>query len=71
MDRASIIGDAIEYVKELQQRINDVQIEIESASTSSLLAGPTSSSFNPSTPARQTFPTHVKKEGAALPSLIP
>jgi hypothetical protein len=47
MDRASILGDAIEYLKELLQRVNDVQIEIESASHSSL-AGPTSACFNSS-----------------------
>jgi hypothetical protein len=74
MDRASILGDAIEYLKELLQRVNDVQIEMESESAShSSLAGPTSACFNPSTPTiqrlqkkktptLQTFPGHVKEE---------
>jgi len=31
MDRASILGDAIEYLKELQQRISDVHAELEAA----------------------------------------
>ncbi|KAH9310000.1 hypothetical protein KI387_037911, partial [Taxus chinensis] len=29
MDRASILGDAIEYLKELLQRINDLHTELE------------------------------------------
>ncbi|KAG8078964.1 hypothetical protein GUJ93_ZPchr0007g4283 [Zizania palustris] len=62
MDRASILGDAIEYLKELLQRINDLHIELESA-TSSTLSGPTTSaSFHPSTPILQTFPGRVKEE---------
>jgi len=69
MDRASILGDAIEYLKELLQRINDLHNEIESAPSSSLV-GPTSASFHPSTPTLQTFPGHVKEElcPAAFPS---
>jgi len=69
MDRASILGDAIEYLKELLQRINDLHNEIESAPSSSLV-GPTSASFQPSTPTLQTFPGHVKEElcPAAFPS---
>ncbi|KAL6613889.1 hypothetical protein ACP70R_036159 [Stipagrostis hirtigluma subsp. patula] len=69
MDRASILGDAIEYLKELLQRINDLHNEIESAPSSSLV-GPTSASFHPSTPTLQTFPGRVKEElcPASFPS---
>ncbi|CAL4952900.1 unnamed protein product [Urochloa decumbens] len=69
MDRASILGDAIEYLKELLQRINELHNEIESAPSSSVV-GPTSASFHPSTPTLQTFPGHVKEElcPAAFPS---
>jgi hypothetical protein len=35
MDRASILGDAIEYLKELLQRINDLHTELEAAGTQS------------------------------------
>jgi hypothetical protein len=62
MDRASILGDAIEYLKELLQRINDLHNELESAPSSSLVVGPTSASFNPSTPTLQTFSGQVKEE---------
>ncbi|WVZ67568.1 hypothetical protein U9M48_016625 [Paspalum notatum var. saurae] len=61
MDRASILGDAIEYLKELLQRINDLHNEIESAPSSSLV-GPAPASFHPSTPTLQTFPGHIKEE---------
>ncbi|KAL6839934.1 hypothetical protein ACP4OV_029744 [Aristida adscensionis] len=69
MDRASILGDAIEYLKELLQRINDLHNEIESAPSSSLV-GPASASFHPSTPTLQTFPGRVKEElcPASFPS---
>ncbi|CAN1133413.1 Transcription factor ICE1 [Linum perenne] len=52
MDRASILGDAIEYLKELLQRINDLHNELESTppgSSSSCLT-PTTTSFHPLTP---------------------
>uniref|UniRef100_A0A0A9EZL1 BHLH domain-containing protein n=1 Tax=Arundo donax TaxID=35708 RepID=A0A0A9EZL1_ARUDO len=61
MDRASILGDAIEYLKELLQRISDLHNEIESASNSSVV-GPTSASFHPSTPTLHTVPGRVVKD---------
>lgn len=52
MDRASILGDAIEYLKELLQRISDLHNELESSTPLT----PASSSFlHPLTPT--TLPT--------------
>ncbi|KAI3962545.1 hypothetical protein MKW92_038208 [Papaver armeniacum] len=63
---ASILGDAIEYLKELLQRINDLHNELESTPPGTAL--PPSSSFHPLTP---TPPTrrHVEvrvREGRAV-----
>ncbi|XP_062198234.1 transcription factor ICE1-like [Phragmites australis] len=69
MDRASILGDAIEYLKELLQKINNLQNELESSlSTASL--PPTPTSFHPLTPTLPTLPSRVKEElcPSALPS---
>lgn len=60
MDRASILGDAIEYLKELLQRINDLHNELESAPSTSAL--PSSTSFHPLTPTPLTLPSRVKEE---------
>ncbi|XAR58323.1 hypothetical protein NMG60_11026773 [Bertholletia excelsa] len=67
MDRASILGDAIEYLKELLQRINDLRNELEATPSASLLS-PTTSSY-PLTPTPPTIPYHVKEE--LCPSSLP
>lgn len=43
MDKASILGDASDYVNDLRQKINDLQTELESISLGSSLT-PTPSS---------------------------
>ncbi|XWS51490.1 hypothetical protein CRYUN_Cryun12cG0180900 [Craigia yunnanensis] len=60
MDRASILGDAIEYLKELLQRINDLHNELESNPPSSSLTPTTS--FHPLTPTPATLPCRIKDE---------
>uniref|UniRef100_A0A0E0MFU7 BHLH domain-containing protein n=1 Tax=Oryza punctata TaxID=4537 RepID=A0A0E0MFU7_ORYPU len=69
MDRASILGDAIEYLKELLQKINDLQNELESSPATSSLP-PTPTSFHPLTPTLPTLPSRIKEEicPSALPS---
>ncbi|KAE8659911.1 Transcription factor SCREAM2 [Hibiscus syriacus] len=61
MDRTSILGDAIEYLKELLQRINELHIELESTPPSSSLT-PTTSSFHPLMPTPATLPSRIKDE---------
>ncbi|KZV46214.1 hypothetical protein F511_24767 [Dorcoceras hygrometricum] len=60
MDRASILGDAIEYLKELLQKINDLHNELESIPGSSSMAP--STSLYPLTPTTSVIPTHIKEE---------
>ncbi|XVF49517.1 hypothetical protein PTKIN_Ptkin04bG0018900 [Pterospermum kingtungense] len=67
MDRASILGDAIEYLQELLQRINDLQNELDSNPPSSSLTPTTS--FHPLTPTPATFPGRIKDE--LCPSSLP
>ncbi|CAK8568071.1 unnamed protein product [Lathyrus sativus] len=67
MDRASILGDAIEYLKELLQRINDLHNELESTPAGSSLTPV--SSFHPLTPTPSSMPSRIKEE--LCPSSLP
>ncbi|CAD5177621.1 unnamed protein product [Musa acuminata subsp. malaccensis] len=69
MDRASILGDAIEYLKELLQRINDLHNELESTPSSSSMPVAGGTSFHPLTPTLPTLPCRVKEE--LCPSSLP
>ncbi|CAN4086563.1 unnamed protein product [Withania somnifera] len=60
MDRASILGDAIEYLKELLQTISDLNNELESAPANSSLTQATS--FYPLTPTGPALPGRIKEE---------
>ena len=62
MDRASILGDAVEYLKELLQRINDLQNELESTPSSSSLPTTTTTSLHTTIPTFSTLPCHMKDE---------
>ncbi|XP_076948277.1 transcription factor ICE1-like [Bidens hawaiensis] len=69
MDRASILGDAVEYMKELLQKINDLNHELEATPPSSLLP-PTAvttmvapgAGFYPITPTPTGLPSRIKEE---------
>lgn len=68
MDRASILGDAIDYLKELLQRINDIHKELEAIPAGPLVQAPTG--FEPVTPSPTTLSYRVKEEmcASSLPS---
>nr|AGF25263.1 inducer of CBF expression 1-5 [Musa AB Group] len=69
MDRASILGDAIEYLKELLRRINDLHNELESTPSSSSVPVTSATSFHPLTPTLPTLSCRVKEE--LCPSSVP
>ncbi|CAN6868157.1 unnamed protein product [Brassica oleracea] len=60
IDRSSILGDAIYYLNELLQRINDLHNELESTPLGSLPQA--STSFHPLTSTPDTLSCRVKKE---------
>ncbi|KAI7731887.1 hypothetical protein M8C21_032251 [Ambrosia artemisiifolia] len=70
MDRASILGDAIEYLKELLQKINDLNLELEATPSSSSLtptatttvAAAAANGFYPLTPTPTSLPPRIKEE---------
>ncbi|CAL1405668.1 unnamed protein product [Linum trigynum] len=70
MDRASILGDAIEYLKELLQRINDLHNELESTPPGSSTLTPTATTaFHPLTPTPSALSSHMKDK--LCPSPLP
>uniref|UniRef100_A0A803MB32 Plant bHLH transcription factor ACT-like domain-containing protein n=1 Tax=Chenopodium quinoa TaxID=63459 RepID=A0A803MB32_CHEQI len=58
MDRASILGDAIDYLKELLERISELHNELESSNPGPLMPA----SSHPSTLIPPTLPCRVKEE---------
>jgi hypothetical protein len=64
MDRASILGDAIEYLKELLQRINDIHKELEAAKIDQSRSMPSS----PTPRSAHGYPATVKEECPVLPN---
>ncbi|KAJ7533068.1 hypothetical protein O6H91_13G031600 [Diphasiastrum complanatum] len=70
MDRASILGDAIEYLKELLQRINDLHNELEAQGSEK--QGPLSpSGFQALTPTSSNIAPRVKEECSTSVAISP
>nr|AZN28824.1 inducer of CBF expression transcription factor (ICE1) [Fraxinus mandshurica] len=69
MDRASILGDAIDYLKELLQRINNIHNELEATLPGSVM--PPSTNFHPLSPTPATLPYRVKEELCSSSLQIP
>nr|ADY68776.1 inducer of CBF expression 1 protein [Eucalyptus camaldulensis] len=67
MDRASIFGEAIDYLKEVCKRINNLHNELDSTPPGTML--PPSTNFHPLTPTPPTLPCRVKEE--LCPSSLP
>ncbi|XP_019196153.1 PREDICTED: transcription factor ICE1-like [Ipomoea nil] len=69
MDRASILGDAIEYLKELVQKINDLQNELDSPTTPFYPLTPTTATAT----AASSLTSRIKQEisPSPLPSPTP
>nr|XP_010908515.2 transcription factor ICE1 [Elaeis guineensis] len=59
MDRASILGDAIAYLKELLQRMNDLNNEIKSTPCGTSISAPPTTSFHPLAPTPPTLPSRL------------
>ncbi|RHN66277.1 putative transcription factor bHLH family [Medicago truncatula] len=55
MDKVSILGDAVDYLKELKQQINDLQSEIKSSSHKSFMPLPMTSTMS-------TLPVQLKEQ---------
>ncbi|KAG0614573.1 hypothetical protein M758_6G187400 [Ceratodon purpureus] len=68
MDRASILGDAIEYLKELLQRINDIHKELEEAKLEQSRSLPTSPVAGRTSWPTPGYSTAVKEQCPVLPN---